>query len=53
MTTEAMLWQPSAERIARVEDAIAKLPPKEGLGRPVNDLRKTQGRLQDLGLAGK
>lgn len=40
----------TGERIDRVQKQIATMPPKENLVRPVNDLRKVQGRLQDLGL---
>lgn len=43
---------PTTERINRVRADIAALPPKEPLLRPINDLRKVQVRLRELGLSG-
>jgi predicted Zn-dependent protease len=42
---------PTAERITQVRAEIAALPPKEPLLRPINELRKVQVRLRELGLA--
>ncbi len=41
---------PTGERITRVKADIAALPPKEPLLRPINDLRKIQSRLRELGI---
>lgn len=41
---------PTGERISKVKQDIAALPPKEPLLRPINDLRKVQGRLRELGI---
>lgn len=41
---------PTNERITRVRADIEALPPKEPLLRPINDLRKVQGRLRELGI---
>jgi predicted Zn-dependent protease len=41
---------PTGERINRVKADIAALPPKEPLLRPINDLRKIQSRLRELGI---
>jgi predicted Zn-dependent protease len=42
---------PTAERIEQVRAEIKALPPKEPLLRPINELRKVQVRLRELGLA--
>lgn len=42
---------PTTERINHVREDIANLPPKEPLLRPINDLRKVQVRLRELGLS--
>lgn len=41
---------PTTERINQVRADIAALPPKDPLLRPINDLRKVQGRLRELGI---
>lgn len=41
---------PTTDRIERVRQAIATLPPKAELYRPVNDLRRIQARMDQLGL---
>jgi beta-barrel assembly-enhancing protease len=43
---------PTTERIASVKADIAALPPKSSLLRPINDLRKVQLRLRELGISG-
>ncbi len=41
---------PTSDRIERVRQSIATLPPKDELYRPVNDLRRVQARMDQLGL---
>lgn len=44
---------PTSDRIERVRESIDMLPPKEGLLRPIGDLRRIQAKLQDLGYSAR